>query len=323
MTLGLPRLPESWSNDQILGFIRYMWQQWLLKSGRGKANSCNEIRGPAPPAAVASASKIAFSSLSSDAGELFQTELHEKLPSEQPPMDRITDALLERTDSGTIGIPSFCDVDEEDLKEWTGDRVRTGQASSYSMVRTALEDPERRNRNLAWLRSHFRALNDIGRLPFNNADLWQLHQYYFSPPYSDTDDDENKGKDNEPTYAARKPAAAGNARLPVSDNSSLNSRPASRTISFQTLGDAIASSTGTYKRRCSENEEGGEDDKPSAKRAKNFRTRIAYYPRITVSHWLVYHLRFVFSSSNILFCRLRFRSLAPVLWSTLCPCSAD
>lgn len=269
-----------------------MWQQWLLKSGRGKANSGNEVRGPAPPAAVAAASKIAFSSLSSDAGELFQTELHEKLPSEQPPMDRITDALLERTDSGTIEIPKF-DINEDDSKEWTGDRVRTCQVSSYSMVRTALEDPERRNRNLTWLRSHFRALNDIGRLPFNNADLWQLHQYYFSPPYSDTDDEENKSNDNESSYAGRNPAAVGVAQPPIRGDETTNSRAAWRTVSFQTLGDAIVASTGTHKRRSFEDDDVGEENKPSAKRAKNFRTRIAYYPRITVSHWPVSFCPFI------------------------------
>jgi hypothetical protein len=240
-----------------------------------------EVRGPAPPAAVAAASKIAFSSLSSDTSDLFQTELHEKLPSEQPPMDRITDALLERTDSGTIEIPTFGDVTEEDLlKEWTGDRVRTCQVSSYSMVRTALEDPERRNHNLLWLRNHFRALNDIGRLPFNNADLWQLHQYYFSPPYSDADSDESKAN------VGMIVSAAGVTQQSVWGDETTSSMVASRSISYQTLGDAFAASVGTHhKRRPSEeDEDGGKDNKPLAKKAKKFRTRIAYYPRITVSH---------------------------------------
>lgn len=312
MTLGLPRLPDSWSNDQVLGFIRYMWQQWLLKSGRGKANSGNEIRGPAPPVAVAAASKIAFSSLGSDANELFQTELHEKLPSEQPPMDRIADALLERTDSGTIEIPEFFDIHEDESNEWTGDRVRTEQTSSYPMVRTALEDPERRHRNLSWLRSHFRALNDIGRLPFSNADLWQLHQYYFSPPYSDTDDDE-------PTSASRKSIAAGS----TPDSESPISRASSRTVSFQTLGDAIATATGTHKRRSSQKEDGGESDKPSAKRAKNCRTRIAYYPRITVSHWCIIVFDLYFLVSHALFSRQRSRNSTVGPWSTRYLCSAD
>ena len=53
----MPNLPEQWSNDQVLGFFRLMWQQWLLKSGRGVAPSQDDdsIRGPAPPAAVAAA----------------------------------------------------------------------------------------------------------------------------------------------------------------------------------------------------------------------------------------------------------------------------
>lgn len=57
-----------------------------------------------------------------------------------------------------------------------------------STVRGPLENPERRNRNLQWLRQHFRSLGEVGRLPFSNADLWQLHQYYFSPPVSATEE---------------------------------------------------------------------------------------------------------------------------------------
>ena len=285
MTLGLPRLPESWSNDQVLGFIRFMWQQWLLKSGRGTAPADDGERGPAPPAAVAAAAKIAFSALGSSPTELFQTELHEKPLAEQPPVDKAAVALLERSESGTMHVPVFSET-EGDLSEWTDISSRPARTSSLiqtsaSTVRSPLENPERRNRNLHWLRLHFRSLGDIGRLPFNNADLWQLHQYYFSPPYPIAGETENSnngeiGKldsNNTPMTDTPVPPPA-----PVPENA----LGVSRAISFQALGDAFALSGCHNNKRPPDDDSSSEDAKPAAKRAKNLKPRIAYYPRIMV-----------------------------------------
>jgi hypothetical protein len=63
MTLGMPWLPESCSNDQVLEFLCFMWQQWLLKLARSNVE-CNDVpRGPAPPADVVAASTYALSLL--------------------------------------------------------------------------------------------------------------------------------------------------------------------------------------------------------------------------------------------------------------------
>jgi len=290
MTLGMPRLPETWSNDQVLGFIRFMWQQWLLKSGRGRTDPTNDIRGPAPPAAVAAASKIAFSALGAFPGNLFQSELHEKRPAEQPPVDRATDALLERTSSGTLCMPVFTVAVEDDVNEWAGETRKQSQLlapTSPSTVRRPMEDPERRNRNLEWLRMHFRALNDIGRLPFNNADLWQLHQFYFSPPYPETSDSENAEFADVEIPDEERRVSDSVVPPPSPEPELRNASLVSRTVSFQTLGDAFAASgisshsSHGHKRRSIEGLP--EDIKPAAKRPKNLKTRIAYYPRIMVS----------------------------------------
>jgi hypothetical protein len=58
MTLGMPWLPESCSNDQVLEFLCFMWRQWLLKFARSNVE-CNDVpRGPAPPADVVAASTL-------------------------------------------------------------------------------------------------------------------------------------------------------------------------------------------------------------------------------------------------------------------------
>jgi hypothetical protein len=42
MTLGMPWLPESCSNDQVLEFLCFMWRQWLLKFARSNVE-CNDV----------------------------------------------------------------------------------------------------------------------------------------------------------------------------------------------------------------------------------------------------------------------------------------
>lgn len=284
----MPNIPEQWANDQVLGFFRLMWQQWLLKAGRGAGIPEEACRGPAPPAAVAAAAKIALSALGSSPESLFHTEPHEKTVAEGAPVDPCNTALLERTDSGTMRVPSFSNALEsegDELLEMDSKITDVASAASShpSTVRGPLENPERRNRNLQWLRAHFRSLNEVGRLPFNNADLWQLHQYYFSPPFCPetdadkplTDTDEADKKESPENTVAPPPT-------PAISSKNLSLGPA---VSFQALGDAFAASgmfppPSSNKRRS--NEEG---DGPVAKKAKSLsKPRIAYYSRVMVSN---------------------------------------
>lgn len=287
----MPNLPDKWSNDQVLGFFRLMWQQWLLKSARGGAEVDSvAFKGPAPPAAVAAAAKIALTALGTNPDTLCQTEEYEKPLSDGAPVDPGGSSLLERTDSGTMRCPSFADqtplIDLDDLvdTEHKGGDASAG-ATNVSTVRGALENPERRNRNLQWLRLHFRSLNEVGRLPFNNADLWQLHQYYFSPPFNPNADAEKTGAesdmepDEQPSECALAP--------PPTPALGAKTTCLGRAVSFQTLGDAFAASgmmpasQSNHKRRS----DAGMDEKdgPASKRAKSLsKPRIAYYPRVMV-----------------------------------------
>jgi len=285
MTLGIPRLPENWSNDQVLGFFRLMWQQWLLKSRNGrKEEDSEEARGPAPPAAVAAAAKIALSALGTQPDQLFQTEPHEKPLAEQAPVEPASAALMERTSSGTLSVPLFTVSSEVGIGDFVDGESKVAAMTNrsatpiMSTVRSPLENPERRNRNLQWLRLHFRALSDVGRLPFHNADLWQLHQYYFSPPSFQSADEEGS------------PSSDGPARAPpptpcLESRSSMNIECA---VAFQSLlGEALlaagaVSSEHSHKRSSMDTQE-KDDDGPVAKKAKNLKPRIAYYPRIMVS----------------------------------------
>jgi len=176
-----------------------MWHQWQLKSGIGRyGHERHQPKGPAPPAAVASASKVAFSALGALAREAFVPEVHERVPGTLAPVDTADIALMERSQSGTWYIPDF--EDSRPFREEATLSPVTALQSSAIVPSQTTDDPVRRKMNVRWLRIHFKALTELGRLPFDKADLWQLRQHYFSPPHAkqtahiehttDTTDDE-------------------------------------------------------------------------------------------------------------------------------------
>lgn len=297
----MPRLPAEWTNDQVLGFFRVMWQQWLFKAGRGSGGS-QDTRGPAPPAAVAAAAKIALASLGNSPETLFHTQPHEKPVGEGPPVDPINVALLERTDSGTLCVPVFADSSDDRMLEMVVDDVKESTSSFIHAVRGPLDNAERRNQNLKWLKQHFRSLNDVGKLPFNNADLWQLHQYYFSPPYQNDDRSSTATESDGERSLSGESDAEGCAPPPTPFQMS-KSPSLGRAVSFQTLGDAFAASgviskSNAHKRRSFKPDE--EDVGPAAKRAKSLKPRIAYYPRIMVRMCSTRLLSYSLSGNTIL-----------------------
>ena len=149
-------LPEEWSNDQVLGFFRLMWDQWLLKSRQGNSRCDDDIaRGPAPPAVVAAAAKIAFASLGTrPKSKVFQTEQHEKHPSERAPVEPAGSALLERSNSGTMRVPIFTVSSEIGLTDFVDGESKVAVAANnapslqHATVRSPLDNPERRKYNL-------------------------------------------------------------------------------------------------------------------------------------------------------------------------------
>jgi hypothetical protein len=280
MTLGMPWLPESWSNDQVLGFFSFMWEQWLLKSNNGSTGEANDVRrGPAPPAAVAAASKIAFSSLGANAPNLLRTEVHRKAVIEGAPVDPAVSAFMERTESGTLLAPPSTILTCPEIIDFLGGGKNQGLSNDTSTplapatsMKSLLEDHERRSLNLRWLRLHFRFLSDVGRLPFHNADLWQLHQYFFSPPF----------------YVSDSPASESSEPKSCSPvNAAVLSEE--RTVTFQdpprhhgTLGE-VMSQHGMKRSSSLAVGEMEEETRHMSKKAKGLKPRIEYYPRVLVS----------------------------------------
>jgi hypothetical protein len=301
MTLGIPQLPEDWGNDRVLSFIRYMWTHWTSTLNLYPANvnsnkqNCS-ARGPAAPSMVAAAAKKAFESLSHDDGAkmLYQNVHHAKMEDDNPMISPET-AILVRSISGrNLQMPSWKDQLEtaapEPEPDYTQDSLCSDSdsfdRSSYTassgslhnvLVTAASLDNVRRNRNLGWLRSHMQSLVEVGNLAFNNADLWQLHQYFFSPAYTAEDDlDVEDEKANSDASTPQNPATPATSENEKSDFG--------RAISFQTLKQAVCAAAAEKAKR--PNKRGSLDQElknhgePSAKRPKQLKPRIAYYPRV-------------------------------------------
>lgn len=305
MTLGLPQLPEEWGNDRVLSFVRFMWAHWKLTKTVEPSKKIDEAkdlsRGPAPPSMVAASAKRAFGSLSKseESRIAFQNEL-QNLVDDNPIIAPDTSFLVRSLSGKNLQIPS----DEVELEEvpptaeaeqiqdsWSSEMDSFEQSSytgsSVSSRNYAVAEHElRRTRNLAWLRSHLQTLSDIANLAYDDADLWQLHQYFFSPPYDDTDDAdefepetvEQKNNQNEENAAMAPPPAAAPSSEPVKSNMG-------RTLSFRTLGHANAEIDSSVQRPNKRSSLGEElkFEQGNAKRAKNSRKRISYYPRIKES----------------------------------------
>jgi len=144
VTLGLPGAMETWSNEQVLKFIRVMWDRYrhekeaaLLTSPKGSTQSMSPTgssegsvgnaasvksaaekvepkSGPSDPATVVAAAKSAFEALGDAGGALLLTEEPQRSISDSSPMVSSDAVMLEKTPSGTIRVPSLDESSDEE-----------------------------------------------------------------------------------------------------------------------------------------------------------------------------------------------------------------
>lgn len=146
VTLGLPGAMETWSNEQVLKFIRVMWDRHRHEKeaamlASSKTDSTHSIptmgggggattqtpannspakstmekaepkTGPSDPATVVAAAKSAFEALGDAGGALLLTEEPQRSISDSSPMVSSDAIMLEKTPSGTIRVPSLDELD--------------------------------------------------------------------------------------------------------------------------------------------------------------------------------------------------------------------
>mmetsp|Transcript_9703 Transcript_9703/g.20209 ORF Transcript_9703/g.20209 Transcript_9703/m.20209 type:complete len:1276 (-) Transcript_9703:169-3996(-) len=233
VTLGLPAAMEHWTNEQVLKFIRVMWDRHRHENGPtlalskesslslstsgvsesspnpGGAKSpakTDEKVGPSDPATVVAAAMSAFTALGDTAGTLLTTEEPQRAISETSPIVSSDAVMLEKTPSGTIRVPPLDDSDDESSqadKSATPLEVSVSHVSTDSLCtangkecpETPL-DPVKKKRNMEWLRLHYRSLNGMTQLPFVHADLLQLYRYFYSPIDVEEDGSVQEGNAN-------------------------------------------------------------------------------------------------------------------------------
>lgn len=219
---------ETWSNEQVLKFIRVMWDrhrhekerevaalapsqdstQSMSNASRASSSSATSEKlaesaaepksGPSDPATVVAAAKSAFQALGDAGGALLLTEESQRAISDSSPMVSSDAVMLEKTPSGTIRVPLLDGLDESDYKKSNSVRLEasTTHISDISLCMANGKDcpetpvdPVAKRRNLEWLRMHYRSLNEMARLPYIHADLLQLYRYFYSPPPPYADDE--------------------------------------------------------------------------------------------------------------------------------------
>jgi len=227
VTLGLPSALENWTNEQVLKFIRLMWDrrrhdQESMKQRNDQPNNTGVLLssaknddtatknttqpdgtspkhekqkvGPSDPATVVAAAKSAFASLGDAGGAILHSEPNQREQSDGSPLVPSDAIMLEKTLSGTVRVPKFDNegCSEDDSLGVSSLHMSTDSLSVTNLRSSAMHpekqkkmelpiDPTRKKRNVEWLRQHFFSLNEVAQLPFNHADLWKLHQYFFSP----------------------------------------------------------------------------------------------------------------------------------------------
>lgn len=349
VTLQLPQVIEKWSNDKFLRFIHFMWTEWNksqpdpqppspgkteeLEDGAGKDTNAKEQSGPAAPATVVRAAKQGLTLIGNDLDSSLHTEPYEREISETSPVVPANATMLERTQSGTIRVPPLVESHRDLVEDMCTSSTESSTESNNAQNQTAgiTLDPMRKNRNLEWLRAHFRSLNEVSHLPFNSADLWKLHQYFFSPILSPMDTSldstptsdylhaldafssaEERTDEMSATPGERKAKfkRTRNPQCSLMPSGKSMSASLDRNISFQMLDEAVlsagsASNLDSVHKRRSTYTDDEEESEHASKRSRSFKPRIAYYPRIRVSRRLRRFCRFVpiiFSLTHSLLC---------------------
>lgn len=335
--LGFPPDLEQWSNNQILNFVHLMWHHH--RKGLSPAESPNAngtmseeekitdplnflgsniaIRSaPLEATIVVEVAKKAFAELEFDGLDGYsEQDGHLNELSYASPI--VSDGIIvEAASQPHPHDESIMPAPKSDRKKGTGtpNRVDSFVASPELHKRTVQSDPERKNRIIAWVNANTKELNKAATKPFDSAEMWKLHQHYFTPVVNESGGETVAV----PSSNATLPGLTISSVPEVSRTSSSfnpgdslsvgtngfshptmkSSRPSSnqlsslpllkRKVSYRSLGDAVrtesrSSAHLTIEQPVSLLIEGGPGTHsmpPKNKRARRNRTRISFLPRI-------------------------------------------
>ena len=189
VTLGFPPVMEHWNNEHVMNFIHLMWE----RSNSNPADTEEKVMDPlhflstddgAPPQlpprvapleadAVVEIAKKTFASLVQEGVDVFS-----RRPGYNQEALVVTPPL---TYDDMLPQSSADESDESSMDALTAKRNRSFVAPPEEAPKSSVPDPSRKKRIVEWLCSNIQHLNKLAQKPFSSAELWQLHQHYFTP----------------------------------------------------------------------------------------------------------------------------------------------
>jgi len=327
VTLGFPPALEHWNNNQILNFIQLMWERSREDVAGSEESTLDPLHflplnpgetrlerpTPLDPALVVELAKKAFDSLIEEGVDIFSRR------SDNPNEASLTSPIA--GDNIMVESPNEAD---DNATESSLERKNAVTARSFvappEAVKNTLPDPTRKKRVVEWLCSNIQQLNRIAQQPFSSAELWRLHQHFFTPVVNESGgsvmtspnpsaDAVGKAVSSVPEVSggnsADNPAdnwsdSTEDSTVPVSDPASnvIGSLPIlKRKVSYRFLGEAALASAPKIEAtrlesRCASYGQGaavstmieggptGLSMPPKTKRARRNRARISFLPRV-------------------------------------------
>lgn len=201
VSLGLPASLERWSNEQVLKFILFMWNQMrqeqdsnsidkdidplnLLPSAQARFDKS----GPLDPATVVAVAKRAFGTLNPAGDEhLFQGigSRHEACFDCPVTEDAVimeadgahTPTTQEDSQSNSMQVNEGHDIIKPLSPPIPDDLFVTKSQPPLA----ALDAATKKKNTVEWVCKNIQHLNELLHLPFNSSELWRLHQHFSSP----------------------------------------------------------------------------------------------------------------------------------------------
>jgi Ran GTPase-activating protein (RanGAP) involved in mRNA processing and transport len=321
VTLGFPPALEHWTNQQILNFIHLMWENKASEDVAAtseeektldplhflSSNNGDRFSGNTPPlqaSVVVEVAKKAFEALVEEGVDVFSRR--PGYPSQL---------------SGNSPIAGDNIVVEFQPERSNIENI--SQAKSFvtppETPKQTLPDPSRKKRIVEWLCSNIQHLNKLANEPFSSAELWRLHQHYFTPVVNESGGSLAPSP-NPSAYQLTASSVPDVSRGAPTSNSMLKVRaPAEDTFdvptgeptmktnqapilssfpnikrkgSYRFLGDAVFTAQSQPQEKCRsslpmstvsmmiEGGPTGHSLPPKTKRARRNRTRISFLPRV-------------------------------------------
>lgn len=200
VTLGFPSALESWSNDKVLYFLCNMWKHHRRQTTdsstveRGSRYGdnfspdeeekltdplnflCDPIPLPSVPedaTIVVEVANKAYSELRANGLEGF-SRINETIRQLDRSSQSVNDDLM-------LVSSSHSSRDSERDQSLLPTSKISSFVASPEAPKQFLPDPARKKRIAEWLSVNVKEIIKLSQLPFSSAELWRLHQHFFSP----------------------------------------------------------------------------------------------------------------------------------------------